>query len=981
MIPVENISDIIEQMSCGKLPETVNTSVIIRCYNEYCIKFNTAVAQCAKIAAGKNIAGVMSFIEDESLELRLTQLSVNCRNKADAYCRANSLPLLEVPDADKLNEIRTMCADFQNKFAPLVEMYRKVSRSGTLGEKATLLRRIVAVSDDREWVTVLRETEQLLLDDLSHRAKDAVIRKDYEELKKIRKKFDGKWLVKPKEFILQKIDKVLIDHHIEEVSSKVKQLTSEVNDAYSAFDVDALSAAFTEYDALMQNEQYYVPDDITQRQLDEAREYCTAQQKQRAGEREYERLIEELRNGLLNEAPPTFLQKTVNTVQSMGYIVPDELLRQFAAYSDSAEISARRKRMVKAVAGTVASVLVIAVIAYAAYSYVIANSERQWLARLEESYRKNSADETLKLVSDLEKSSPAVSRRPAILEMRHKIEHKKAEEDIKRKTFAEFAVKMKELLKNYAANRIQIADLKTKLIRNTVDQKERAQLESFEIEIDAERTSYEARERKMYHVKLAGFKQQYALFVSSLAQCDTEQALLAVSGMKKYKAEMEKINCNDPLLKRESNRFFRESANVEDMLAAFKDSLASENFDDFNFRTQAFIRLLTEPALAATGRGLLNSDLAIGSTLNTADSADTGKVPFFADDSERAVELVKAGLNARSKVLALIRKRMDVLNKNHVKHIVLRSKDGKLCNLLFYDKEKKDFQGVRSSQYRLNCLFDNSKTKIVMFYLNEQENIAKVTKKNPEIKFTGKIVYPVPMSFNAPMPIIYTKYYGMLETRLKAADQKTFAGDQQIIHDALAAALSDPALHPYLKGVLANDFMKMLTMYADGKPDADNTSWQNKLNAWHGKVCKTWYMTFGNASITNEEKELQKLPPASEISHYGEAELKALNAVLNRRIKPVGYIFCRGDAVEIKLFKGAPKSGEVWLSDAAGRFMLAGRYNGSRYTGEKLQLRMLKVIFSPIDNIDTAAFSAQIRNNLKKCRIPTALPLEYKAEL
>lgn len=993
MIPIENISSIIEQLYLRQLPAAVNTAAIIRSYNQYCLEFNAQVRTCVDMAQENNIAGLMSYVESEDMEERFFALLLKDTEAAEKACEELSLPRLERVDSASFLPILNLISDFETNLSPLIEAYRKIARAGSVSEKIALLRKIVDVSGEQEWLDVLKENEQILLDDLAHRAKNAILSEDYAALKRIRSQFGGNWKVKPKEIILRKIDNVLREHHLREAEAKVKELLRSINDAYSAFDVKALGEYLSEYDMFMSGELDYTPEKNIQQQIAEAREYFNEQAKELGKQADYERLVEELRVGLLNEQPLAYLQKRVNTIMSMGYNIPENLLTSFAAYQENAEAEARRRRMVKSIITGVICIAVIGGISFAAYTYIIRNLERQWLARLAESNKNNSADETLKLFADLEKSSAAVSRRPAILEIRHKVERRKAQEDIKRETFRKLSEKMRTLLGDYAKNRELIDNLKVQLIRNVVDQKERAVLEEFELEIGAENSDFLSQQKKLYFRSLSDYKQQYAFLAAAVLQCDIDKANTIAAEMKKIRFAMEKIPCSDVHLKKESNRVFRETANIEDMLNAFSKALTAPSFDEFTMNTRAFVQLLAEPSIAAIAKPLENSDLAVGNTLFSGTSSEILALPFFSADAARLTELNQKGETACKAILADLDEKLKLLKEDHM--VILRNEKGEYCNLLFAPKVKRGgkmvgnplFKAADSQcvYYYLTCYRNQSSVQVSLTHYEHQKRMLvtltsrdRRKKKSEQItrqSFIGDIVYPENFSFKAPH--VYVPYLEELKKQMQSTKGGMISGQQAILVSMLKC-FEDGSLNPMLKLGLLSQFSIYLAKYTNEKLFTENVHWYSEIAKVNEKVGKTWLITSGNKNIKNETAAVDSLKKFFPIPFSGN-EVRALETVLNRNVKPVGYIYSRNSSVGIKLFDGAPQTGEVWLTDAAGRFVFAGNYKGNEFIGNDPQIQLFKVVFSPSDKLSTPELAKQFAEKMPKDSIPRAMPVEYTA--
>ena len=112
MIPIENISSIIEQLYLRQLPAAVNKAAIIRSYNQYCLEFNAQVRTCVDMAQENNIAGLMSYVESEDMEERFFSLLLKDTEAAEKACEELSLPLLERVDSESFLPLLNLIYDF-----------------------------------------------------------------------------------------------------------------------------------------------------------------------------------------------------------------------------------------------------------------------------------------------------------------------------------------------------------------------------------------------------------------------------------------------------------------------------------------------------------------------------------------------------------------------------------------------------------------------------------------------------------------------------------------------------------------------------------------------------------------------------------------------------------------------------------------------------------------------------------------------------
>ncbi|MBO5991107.1 MAG: hypothetical protein J6R00_05600, partial [Lentisphaeria bacterium] len=337
--------------------------------------------------------------------------------------------------------------------------------------------------------------------------------------------------------------------------------------------------------------------------------------------------------------------------------------------------------------------------------------------------------------------------------------------------------------------------------------------------------------------------------------------------------------------------------------------------------------------------------------------------------------------------------KLKLLKEDHM--VILRNEKGEYCNLLFAPNVKRGGKMVgnplfkaadpKCVYYYLTCYRNQGSVQISLTHYEHQKRMLvtltsrdRRKKKSEQItrqSFVGDIVYPENCSFKAPH--VYVPYLEELKKQMQSTKGGMISGQQAILLSMLKC-FGDGSLNPMLKLGLLDQFSLYLAKYTNEKLFTENVHWYSEIAKANKKVGRNWLITSGNENIKNETAAVDSLKKFFPIPFSGN-EVRALETVLNRNVKPVGYIYSRDSSVGIKLFDGAPQTGEVWLTDAAGRFVFAGNYKGNEFIGNDPQIQLFKVVFSPSDKLSTSELAKQFAEKMPKDSIPRAMPVEYTA--
>ena len=273
------IREIELMLSSADLTNNDRSRYLAEEYLRYVNEFNSLAEECQKLMDRNMIleAEQLAAREDKSLYQLQSLLCFSRKDEFEELYQMYEWPLLPGLRLDIVESLRTK-ADGVSELIPLLEAYRKVSRSNDLVTKIRLLRKIAAADSQKsEWRTSLKETEEKRLNELYELAKKAIIGKDFIQLKEINKELSSdQWSVPVNPLVLNKVNSVLEAKNEADLKEQAAAYMESINSAYAVQDFAGLEKSIKMWQLFVLRTNYQ-PDAAQQEQFSDADRYYQEQ--------------------------------------------------------------------------------------------------------------------------------------------------------------------------------------------------------------------------------------------------------------------------------------------------------------------------------------------------------------------------------------------------------------------------------------------------------------------------------------------------------------------------------------------------------------------------------------------------------------------------------------------------------------------------------------------------------------------------------
>ena len=161
---------------------------------------------------------------------------------------------------------------------PLLTEFRRIARTDQVKNKLHLLREIFRIDKDNpEWKLPLIEVENQYVSQLIAEAQSVIQNKDFVRLEQIYEELkNSQWVVTVPTIVLQKVEKIVLQHRAEEVQKTAAVLIDKISAAYGAYDLSALEDAIFCWQEHCKKYQYS-PNENENIQFSEAYEYFSSE--------------------------------------------------------------------------------------------------------------------------------------------------------------------------------------------------------------------------------------------------------------------------------------------------------------------------------------------------------------------------------------------------------------------------------------------------------------------------------------------------------------------------------------------------------------------------------------------------------------------------------------------------------------------------------------------------------------------------------
>ncbi|MBR4673631.1 MAG: hypothetical protein IKP00_04130 [Victivallales bacterium] len=346
---------------------------------------------------------------------------------------------------------------------PLLIRYRQIARSNNLQAKVALIRQILALNpkDALEWERNLTSFEEEWKLQLQESAKQAILSKDYQELKQIQETIlEEPWKTPFNEHVVVKMAQVLEEEEKRAKKRLCEQLIASSESMLSQpGKLKDVTASLAKVNALqMEGSQL---DSDWQRRLVTLEENTKKLVAQAAEEEKFAKLFFELEQKMNANAPVEEVDKIFYEMQRLRREIPDITMRRVDTYRQNAVMAAKRKKGMMLVIGLMTAVLLLGagVVVFRAVSRSLSINE--YSARLRTAIDDQAAlsDVGYEILKEIETKVPDIRNSKEIASLAEEVTAKRKTEEGKRARFKELQLTLSTQMENYSENAVSIVEL------------------------------------------------------------------------------------------------------------------------------------------------------------------------------------------------------------------------------------------------------------------------------------------------------------------------------------------------------------------------------------------------------------------------------------------------------------------------------------------------------------------------------------------
>ena len=278
-------------------PAVRNASAV---YAQACEEINRKLAECREFIDRGQLAEAQKI--DIQMTPPLSERAEKLLLDPSEFKLYNELCALynytQAPDIDRatLAHLQQESGNNEEILKELATRWRKIARTGSNPEKIKLLRQIIKVApaSDQIWASNLAGVERQWVNDLMKEADKAIKENDGGKITKIYMALTDPQLLKPvPQEVIAKLQPEVQKHQQELLDNDLANKRTELFNAYSAQNIDLISARLREYDMLTTN-PLYRGDPETENAVQEVRQYLQQQISIRNTERFHKEKLAEL---------------------------------------------------------------------------------------------------------------------------------------------------------------------------------------------------------------------------------------------------------------------------------------------------------------------------------------------------------------------------------------------------------------------------------------------------------------------------------------------------------------------------------------------------------------------------------------------------------------------------------------------------------------------------------------------------------------
>ena len=183
---------------------------------------------------------------------------------------------------------------------------------------------------------------------------------------------------------------------------------------------------------------------------------------------------------------------------------------------------------------------------------------------------------------------------------------------------------------------------------------------------------------------------------------------------------------------------------------------------------------------------------------------------------------------------------------------------------------------------------------------------------------------------------------------------------------------SDPAVNPPCAFWILNLMITRL-------PDINKAYYADTIARWQEAAQA---IDINKLLLINKNNDLTEMRAKLDVcisnmpGVYRNNDFIALNAAVSRKLKPAGFVISEADGKIIwRRFNDAPVSGEAWILDDRGGFIVAGSYQNTGLKAKISAPAFAKLVFTPTDGRSTVALQNELLLEKSGITLPGSWPI------
>ncbi|MBO4648791.1 MAG: hypothetical protein J5806_11620 [Lentisphaeria bacterium] len=419
--------------------ELIDSPTARELYKSYRELNNQAVrrlAECEVLLQKKQKIEAVVLVQQEPNLFDLID-SLYCPERKDLLALAD---LYDWPSPDAINFTAVSnlrkAVSAMDDLRPLLTEFRRIARTDQVKYKLHLLREITRIDKgNQEWRLPLVEIENQYVSQLIAEAQKTIQDKDFVRLEEIYEELkNSHWVVTIPTIVLQKVEKIVLEHRREEAKKRAMEILEKINGAYGSFDVAGLEDAFVCWNEHCKKYDYS-PDEKESLQLKEATAYLDSEKKKQKEQQEFQTLLDHITSLLDSAEPLAEVEKNFAKAQASGLEIPDYVSNRVAQYRRDIERDRRAALIIKSlkIIGTAAAIMLV--ITGAAIWVVQSSIETQLSQDLLAVVEQGDIPKARSKLNEIETKYPKLAKRPKIIDAKAALDKLISEETDRAKSF------------------------------------------------------------------------------------------------------------------------------------------------------------------------------------------------------------------------------------------------------------------------------------------------------------------------------------------------------------------------------------------------------------------------------------------------------------------------------------------------------------------------------------------------------------------